>query len=139
MFRQGLSRELFEQGIRGHMWHNLRERFNRIAVRVLHPGIFASSFVSINHDLPEGSRLCPILFGIVAADLIRAFQREFPKVHIRTDSNPGAPPGASSSLYLGWWFLLCGRSRPQFHGPGRTPSYDYLCATLERTFPPADS
>ena len=31
------------------------------------------------------------------ADLIRALQRAFPHVQIRTDSNRGAPPGGSSS------------------------------------------
>jgi hypothetical protein len=111
VFRQGLSHELSAQGIRGHMWYHLRERFNRISVRVLHPGIPASSFVSSNRGLPEGSRLSPILFGIVAADLIRALQHAFPNVHIQQSRSP---PGwfILVEFHLGRRLFLCGRSCP---------------------------
>ena len=61
------------------MWRHLRERFNGISVRVLHPLIPSSIFVQVKRGLPEGSRPSPILFGIVAADLIRELQKEFPQ------------------------------------------------------------
>jgi hypothetical protein len=75
VFRDGLCQELFRQGIRGKKWIHLRERFHQVSVRVLHPLIPITEFVSIGRGLPEGSRLSPIFFGIVAADLVRELTR----------------------------------------------------------------
>jgi len=108
VFRQGLCHELYNQGIRGKMWRHLRERFNEISVRVLHPLIPSSNFVQVKRGLPEGSRLSPILFGIVAADLIRELRKEFPHASIHTTSFPGgSPPGgpaSPSSIWIGGIF-----------------------------------
>ena len=90
VFREGLSYELFKQGIRGKMWRHLRERFGKISVRVLHPLIPDTSYVDVKRGLPEGSRLSPILFGIVAADLIRELRTEFPNASIQTPGLTGA-------------------------------------------------
>ena len=87
VFREGLCHELYKQGIRGRMWRHLRERFNKISVRVLHPLILATSFVNVMRGLPEGSRLSPILSGIVAADLIRELQKELPRISIQCASH----------------------------------------------------
>ena len=60
------------------MWSHLRARFWSVYVRVLHPGIPADESVEALRGLPEGSKLLPMLFGLVVADLVRALQREFP-------------------------------------------------------------
>ena len=52
------------------MWKHLRERFQIVKVRVLHPRIPKTSSVTILRGVPEGSRLSPTLFGIFVADLI---------------------------------------------------------------------
>ena len=96
-FRQGLCHELDNQGIRGKMWRHLRERFNEISVRVLHPLIPSSNVVEVKRGLPEGSRLSPILFGIVAADLIRELKRSFP-----TSPSSGVHEMSTESPSI-WW------------------------------------
>ena len=113
VFREGLCLELYNQGIRGRMWRHLRERFNAISVRVLHPLIQATSSVQVMRGLPEGSRLSPILFGIVAADLIRELRKEFPHISIQcTSQTQGGQCGGSifTEHHMGWGLLL--RRRP---------------------------
>jgi len=58
------------------MWKHLRERFQVVKVRVLHPRISKSSSVAILRGVPEGSRLSPTLFGIFVADLIHELIRK---------------------------------------------------------------
>jgi len=45
--RDGLSSTLLKNNIRGNMWHYLRARFDKIKLRVLHPGISACHTVYI--------------------------------------------------------------------------------------------
>ena len=78
VFRHKLLCLLFENGIVGKTWHHLRERFRTVSIRVLHPGLSATERV----EVPEGSKLSPILFGIFAADLIRELERRFPNATI---------------------------------------------------------
>ena len=110
VFRQGLCHELYNQGIRGKMWRHLRERFHEISVRVLHPSIPSSNFVQVKRGLPEGSRLSHILFGIVAADLIRESRQEFPQASVHSASFPGGPqsggPASPSSIWIGGIFYV---------------------------------
>jgi len=92
------------------MWRHLRERFNEISVRVLHPLIPSSNFVQVERGLPEGSRLSPILFGIVAADLIRELRKEFPQASVYSTSfsegSPSGGPASSSSIWIGGFFYV---------------------------------
>jgi len=59
------------------MWKHLRERFQVVKVRVLHPQISKNSSVAILRGVPEGSRLSPTLFGIFVADLIHELKEKF--------------------------------------------------------------
>ena len=94
------------------MWYHLRERFKRISVRVLHPLIQATSFVDVKRGLPEGSRLSPTLFGIVAADLIRELQKEFPHISIQCASHAqGGHPlagglSSTNTVWVGGFFYV---------------------------------
>ena len=76
----------------------------QISVRVLDPLIPSSNFVQVKRGLPEGSRLSPILFGIVAADLIRELRKEFPQASVHSTSFPGGPqsggPASPSSIWI---------------------------------------
>ena len=65
------------------MWHHLRARFDKIKLRVLHPGIFARHTVDILRGLPEGSRLSPTLFRIFVADLVHELTAKFPRVVVQ--------------------------------------------------------
>ena len=64
------------------MWKHLRERFQIVKVRVLHPRISKNSSVAILRGVPEGSRLSPTLFGIFVADLIHELREKFPNATI---------------------------------------------------------
>jgi len=64
------------------MWKDLRERFQIVKVRVLHPRISQNSSVAILRGVPEGSRLSPTLFGIFVADLIHELKEKFPNAII---------------------------------------------------------
>ena len=66
----------------GKMWYHLCHRFNRVTLRVLHPGIAPHQTVPILRGLPEGSRLSPTLFGLFAADLVNHLKRKFPAATI---------------------------------------------------------
>jgi len=86
--RDGLSSTLLKNDIRGNMWHHLRARFDKIKLRVLHPGISARHSVDILRGLPEGSRLSPTLFGILVADLVHELRAKFPQLWLFTlDTN----------------------------------------------------
>ena len=54
---------LGKENIVERMWKHLRERFQVVKVRVLHPRISKNSSVTILRGVPEGSRLSPTLFG----------------------------------------------------------------------------
>jgi len=64
------------------MWKHLRERFQIVKVRALHPRISKNSSVAILRGVPEGSRLSPTLFGIFVADLIHELRKKFPNATI---------------------------------------------------------
>jgi len=55
------------------MCHHLRVRFDKIKLRVLHPGISAHHTVDIIRGLPEGSRLNQTLLGIFVADVVHGY------------------------------------------------------------------
>jgi len=80
--RDGLSSTFLKNDIRGNMWHQLRARFHKIKLRVLHPGISAHHTADILRGLPEGSHLSPTLFGIFVADLVHELRAKFPHVVI---------------------------------------------------------
>ena len=73
------------------MWHHLRARFDKIKLRVLHPGISARHTVDILRGLPEGSRLSPTLFGIFVADLVHELRTKFPHAVIHLGHSPPHP------------------------------------------------
>jgi hypothetical protein len=89
--RDGLSSALLKNDIRGNMWHHLRARFDKIKLRVLHPGISAHHTVDILRGLPEGSRLSPTLFGIFVADLVHELRTKFPHAVIHLGHSPPHP------------------------------------------------
>ena len=66
----------------GRMWKHLRERFQVVKVRVLHPRVSKNSSVAMLRGVPEGSRLSPTLFGIFVADLIHELQEKIPNATI---------------------------------------------------------
>jgi len=73
---------LCKENIVGRMWKHLRERFQVVKVRVLHPRISKNSSATILRGVPEGSRLSPTLFGIFLADLIHELKEKFPNATI---------------------------------------------------------
>ena len=83
----GLSCTLLKNDIRGNMWHNLRARFDKIKLQVLHPGISARHTVDILKRLPEGSRLSPTLFGIFVAELVHELRAKFLQRLFTLDTN----------------------------------------------------
>ena len=64
------------------MWKHLRERFQVVKVRVLHPKIPSDSPIEILRGVLESSRLSPTLFGIFVADLIHELKVKFPNATI---------------------------------------------------------
>jgi len=58
--RDGLSSTLLKNDIRGNMWHHLRARFDKIKVRVLHPGISARYTVDVLRGIKESPKSDPI-------------------------------------------------------------------------------
>jgi len=64
------------------MWKVLRERFQVVKVRVLHPRIPKNSSVDILRGVLEGSRSGPTLFGIFVADLKHELKKFFPNTTI---------------------------------------------------------
>jgi len=87
------------------MWQHLRARFDKIEVRVLHPGIPAHHTVNILRGLPEGSRLSPTLFGILVADLVHELRAKFPHAVIYLEHQPPNPhtlrPGSTTHIGIG--------------------------------------
>jgi len=81
------------------MWHQIRARLSTISVRVLHPGIKKDEYATILRGLPEGSRLSPTLFGIVAADLIHFLRSEFPDATISHGLAGPPPPTPSGTAF----------------------------------------
>jgi len=82
-----LSSTLLKNDIRGNTWPHLRARFDKIKLRVLHPGISARHTVDILRGLPEGSRLSPTLFGIFVAHLVHELRAKFPERLFTLDIN----------------------------------------------------
>jgi len=64
------------------MLKHLRERFQIVKVRVLHPQISKNSSVAISRGVPEGGRLSPTLFGIFVADFIHELREKFPNATV---------------------------------------------------------
>jgi len=87
------------------MWHQLQARFDKIKLRVLHPGISARHTVDILRGLPEGSRLSPTLFGIFVADLVHELRVKFPHAVIHLGHSPPNPhtlrPGSTIHIWIG--------------------------------------
>ena len=73
---------LCKENIVGRMRKHLRDRFQVVKVRVLHPRIPERSSVDILRGVPEGSRLSPTLFGIFVADLVHELKAQFPNATI---------------------------------------------------------
>jgi len=73
---------LCKENFVGRMWKHLRERFQVVKVRVLHPRIPTTSSVDILRGVSEGSRLSPTLSGIFVADLIRELKTQFSNANI---------------------------------------------------------
>ena len=88
---------LCKENIVGRMWKHLRERFQIVKVRVLHPRIPENSSVAILRGVPEGSRLSPTLFGIFVADLIHKLKAKFP---IATITHNGGLRWIEGILYI---------------------------------------
>ena len=86
--RDGISSNLLKNDIRGNMWYHLRARYDKIKLRVLHPGISARHTVDILRGLPKGSRLSPTLFGIFVADLVHELRAKFPHAVIYPGRHP---------------------------------------------------
>jgi len=84
--RDGLSSTLLKNDIQGNMWYHLRARFDKIKLRVLHPGISACHTVDIFRGLPEAK-------GAVSA---RPYL-EYLLLILFTNSEPNFPSG-----YLPW-------------------------------------
>jgi len=103
--RDGLSSTLLKNHIRGNMWHHLRARFDKVKLRVLHPGISARHTVDILTGLPEGSRLSPTLFGIFVADLVHELRAKFSHAVIHLGHPPPNPhtlrPGSTTHIWIG--------------------------------------
>jgi len=69
----GLSSTLLKSDIRGNMWYHLRARFDKIKLRVFHPGISAHHTVDILRGLSEA------LFRIFVAEYPRTQSQISPK------------------------------------------------------------
>jgi hypothetical protein len=109
--RDSLYSLLYSNGVRGNMWHQLRARLSKMLVRVLHPGIKKDEYATILRGLPEGSRLSPTLFGIVAADLIHFLRSEFPDAtisHGPVGPPPPTPSGTAppTTIWIGGLFYV---------------------------------
>jgi len=88
------------------MWHHLRARFDKLELRVPHPGISARHTVDILRGPPEGSRLSPTLFGVFVADLVHKLRAKFPPVAvIHLGHQPPNPhtlrPGSTTHIWIG--------------------------------------
>jgi len=101
VYRDGLSSTLLKNEIRGNMWCHLRTRFDKIKLRVLHPGISARHIVDILRGLPEGSHFSPTLFGIFVADLVHDLRAKFPAV-MYLGRHPPNPHSLSQSTTHIW-------------------------------------
>jgi len=82
--RDGLSSNFFKNDIRDNMWHHFRARFDKIKLRVLHPGISAHHTADILRGLPAGSRLSPTLFGIFVAVLVHELRAKLSQLRLFT-------------------------------------------------------
>jgi hypothetical protein len=90
------------------MWRHLKARFDKIKLRVLHPGISAHHTVDILRGLPERNRLSPTLFGIFVADLVHELRAKFPHnrlgVIYRGQQSPNPHtlrPGSTTHIWIG--------------------------------------
>jgi len=87
------------------MCHHLRARFDKIKVRVLHPGISTRHTVDILRGLPEGSRLSPTLFGKFVADLVHELAAKFSHAVIHLGHQPPnlhtLRPGSTTHIWIG--------------------------------------
>ena len=98
--RGSLSSTLLKNNIRGHMWYQLRARFDKIKLWILHTGISARHTVDILRGLPEGSRLSATLFGIFVADLVHELRAKFPRGYLpwTAPNTPSVHPLRTSGL-----------------------------------------
>jgi len=95
--RDSLCSTLLKNDIQGNMWYHLRARFDKIKLRVLHPGISARQTVDIPRGLPEGSRLSLTQsFGIFVADLVHELRAKFPQ---RLSTLDGTRPTHTPSVH----------------------------------------
>ena len=138
--RESLYLLLHSNGVRGNMWHQLRARLSKISVRVLHPGIQKDEYAPILRGLPEGSRLSPTLFGIVAADLIHFLRSEFPDAtisHGPVGPPPPTPPGTAppTTIWIGGLFYVDDLCLMSVNLPPRAPTNDPCLSDMERKIP----
>jgi len=97
---------LIKNDIRGNMWYHFRARFDKIKLRVLHPGISAHHIVDILslRGLPEGICLSPTLFAIFLADLVTYLDPNSPAV-IYLGHQPPNPHtfrlGSTTHIWIG--------------------------------------
>jgi len=64
------------------MWKHVRERFQVVKVRVLHPKIPERNSVDILRGVSKSSRLSPTLLGILVSGLIHELKTQFPNATI---------------------------------------------------------
>jgi len=74
------------------MWYHLRARFDKIKLRILHPGISARHTVDILRGLSEGSCLSPTLFEIFVVDLVHELRAKIPVAESRLFTLDGTRP-----------------------------------------------
>jgi hypothetical protein len=56
--------------------------------------------------VPEGSRLSPILFGIVVADLVRELSRLYPHACVVVNGSPQVGSSSTSTIWIGGFFYV---------------------------------
>jgi len=138
--RDGLSSTLLKNDIRGNMWDHLRARFDKIKLRILHPGISAHMTVDILRGLPEGSHLSPTLFGIFVADLVHELRAKFPQlvskvfavIYLGTPTDK--PTNPSTQVYhthLDWRPTLYWWPNSHVNMSVRTASFASFLSTME--------
>ena len=137
VFKVALLSLLQKFNIVGKMWKHLHARFRTVKVRVLHPQIPSSWWVRILRGLPEGSRLSPVLFGVMVADLILQLQIKFPTANIITQTSGqigqnsvGAASGGNNNL--GWRVIVCRRLSTNVNGSERAAGNAQFLPILER-------
>ena len=99
VYRDRLSSILLHNDIVLYMWHHLRARIDNIRLRVLHPNI--QEHQTVDHGLPEASRLSPTLFGIFVADLIHDSELQTKSPHAAINLALGLHHNGTTQIWIG--------------------------------------